>query len=130
MLIGFAERSQPLIEAAASVDRLVHADFNAKNLVIASNAGRWHVSVLDWEFARSGNPLVDVANMLRFPEDLSLDFEEGFIAGFRDSGGVLGEQWRETSRALDLFALTDLLTLPVTHPLAGQLRDVIRRRPD
>lgn len=127
-LIGLAERNQPLIEAAAGTDRLVHADFNAKNLIVSPNAGQWQVSVLDWEFAYSGHPLADVANMLRFPAEMPPAFEEGFLKGFRDSGGVLGDQWRETSQALDLFALADLLTRPVTHPLAGKVREVIRHR--
>jgi aminoglycoside phosphotransferase (APT) family kinase protein len=53
------------------------------------NIRRWSISaVLDWEFAFSGSPPVDVGNMLRFREEQPDGFAAGFIAGYREAGGL------------------------------------------
>ncbi|WP_432992602.1 phosphotransferase family protein [Dactylosporangium sp. CA-233914] len=105
-----AEEAEPELEVLRGSRRLVHGDFNPKNLLSAGNAV---VAVLDWEFAFSGSPLFDVGNMLRDPRPGG--FEERFIGGFRDGGGELPGNWRRLSRALDLYSLADLLTRPVGH---------------
>ncbi|MGK5685175.1 phosphotransferase family protein [Actinoplanes sp. URMC 104] len=105
--------------------RLVHSDYNPKNLLAVAEGGRWRVAaVLDWEFAFSSSPLVDVGNMLRFPTPHA--YADGFVAGFRDGGGALPEGWRRLSRALDLFALADFLTRPVDHRYFGRAIERIR----
>lgn len=124
-LLALAERDQRVLAGVAPVARLVHSDFNGKNLLVARGGGRWSVTaVLDWEFAYSGNPLADVGNVLRFPEDTGPAFEHGFVAGC----GPLPGGWREVSAALDLFALVDLLTLPATHPLHTKVVAAVRAR--
>ena len=66
---------------------------NGKNLLAVARDGRWPISaVLDWEFARSGSPLADVGNLLRF---------------------------REISEALDLHAPADFLTRSPGHRYFG-----------
>jgi aminoglycoside phosphotransferase (APT) family kinase protein len=71
----------------------VHSEFNGKNLLVLGRGGRWSISaVLDWEFAFSGSPLVDVGNMLRFRASYPPSFVSGFIAGFRR----LAESYRRT----------------------------------
>ena len=94
----------------AGSSRLVHADYNPKNLLMQ---GGKVTAVLDFEYAFSSSPLFDVGNMLRFPR--RPDFVEGFVAGFRDGGGELPPNWRELSRALDIYSLADFLTRPVEH---------------
>ncbi|GID90886.1 hypothetical protein Adi01nite_02980 [Amorphoplanes digitatis] len=114
-LLRFAEASTPGLEVLRGSRRLVHADFNPKNLLVGrDDDGHWRVTaVLDWEFAFSSAPLFDVGNMLRDPRPAA--FEAGFVDGFRDGGGHLPADWRRLSRALDLYSLADLLTRPVDH---------------
>ena len=84
--------------------------------------------MLDWEFAFSGSPLVDIGNMLRFRDEHPPGFGDGFIGGYRDAGGPLPPDWREVSEALDLYALADLLTRPPGHRYFGRAVSAIRKR--
>ncbi|MFD7643421.1 phosphotransferase family protein [Kitasatospora sp. NPDC059795] len=125
-----AERAAPLCARAAADHRLVHNDFNPKNLLVGPGRdGRWEVAaVLDWELAFSGPPLMDVGNMLRFEDDYPPDYSRAFLDGFRDGGGPLPDDWRRTSRALDLFALADILTDPPDRRVFDRVRAVMLRR--
>ena len=123
-LVALAERGQPAVDAAGDTARLVHSDFNGKNILI-SPAGTV-AAVLDWEFAFAGHPLVDVGNLLRHPDELPADFTPAFLAAFAAGGGPLPPDWRDISAALDLFALVDLLTRPDTHPLHGKITRRVR----
>ncbi|MCO8275908.1 phosphotransferase [Actinoplanes sp. TRM 88003] len=111
----WARDAAPELASLKGSRRLVHSDYNPKNLLAAQSPdGSWRVAaVLDWEFAFSSTPLVDIGNMLRFPRPEA--FTNGFLAGFRDGGGALPPNWRRLSQALDLFALADFLTRPVDH---------------
>jgi fructokinase len=132
----------PLADRARGDSQLVHSDYNPKNLLVARAApgpgggrgpgdsgGGWSVTaVLDWEFAFSGSPLHDVGNMLRFTGEIPPAFAAAFTGGFRDAGGDLPPDWREVSRALDLYALADLLTRPPGHRYFGKAVAAIRAR--
>jgi fructokinase len=107
----------PLVPTDA---RLVHADFNPKNLLAERAEDGWRVTVLDWEFAFSGSPLTDLGNVLRFGET---PFTDGVVAG----AGPLPGGWREAARALDLFAVADFLTRPPKLPIARDIRVLVRR---
>lgn len=121
-LIRLAEDWAPLVPDGDA--RLVHSDYNPKNLLARNGIV---TAVLDWEFAHSGSPLTDVGNMLRFADP---SFADDFIAGYREAGGALPDDWRAISRALDLFALADLLTRnetsPVTEAVTGLVLRLIR----
>ncbi|HEX5496230.1 MAG TPA: phosphotransferase [Mycobacteriales bacterium] len=126
-----ASRSAPLLAGgpAAGADRLVHGDYNPKNLLAERRDSGWTVTaVLDWEFAFSGSPLTDVGNLLRFDREFPAGFVDGFLDGFDVAGGALPARWRQISRALDLFALADLLTRPVDHPYFGRAVTAVRHR--
>jgi aminoglycoside phosphotransferase (APT) family kinase protein len=121
----FAEEASPPLAALAGSRRLVHGDFNPKNLLAARDGGGpLVVAVLDWEYAFSSSPLFDVGNMFRFPRPPG--FEEAFLTGFRDHGGELHPDWRRLSRALDLYSLADFLTRPVEHRYFGRAITRIR----
>jgi aminoglycoside phosphotransferase (APT) family kinase protein len=117
-LTRLAEEWAPLIPEGDA--RLVHADYNPKNLLTHNGSV---VAVLDWEFAFSGSPLADVGNMLRFADR---PFADAFIAGYREAGGELPQDWRAISRALDLFALADLLTRKETSPVTEAVTGLVR----
>ena len=126
-LRALARADEPFAARAGGARQLVHSDFNPKNLLAVRADGRWSVSaVLDWEFAYSGSPLGDVGNMLRFEQPPG--FAAGFADGFRDGGGDLPLDWRPVSAALDLFALADLLTRPVSHRYFGKAVSAVRAR--
>jgi Ser/Thr protein kinase RdoA (MazF antagonist) len=120
--------------ALALVDghaRLVHADVNPKNILVAREGGGWRVAaVLDWEFSFSGCPYADAGNMTRFSDDYPADFTEGFCAGFaenRPAGLSRAEDGDYLGRVLDMFALSDLVTRPAGHAVADQAAGQIRR---
>ena len=120
-----AERFARPLQRLAGQRRLVHADFNPKNLLVAERDGRWVLAaVLDWEFAFSGCPLFDVGNLLRRPRPEG--FERGFVAGFTAGGGDLPPDWRVLSTGLDLFSIADLLTRPPEHRYFQQAVTVVR----
>jgi aminoglycoside phosphotransferase (APT) family kinase protein len=124
-----AARAGPLAGRAAPGRRLVHSDYNPKNLLATRQDGRWSVAaVLDWEFAFSGSPLTDIGNMLRPRPDAASGFTAGFVAGYREAGGELPAGWREISEALDLYALADFLTRPPEHRYFRQAVALIRAR--
>jgi len=86
--------------------RLVHGDFNARNLLVRPMGGQWRVAaVLDWEFAVSGSPLADIGNFLRYESHARPLAEPHFSAGY----GRLPEGWRRLARLLDLAALCEFL---------------------
>ena len=94
--------------------RLVHSDFGGPNLLVDQDASqRWQVSgVIDWEFAFSGPPLVDVGHMMRYERRRRPLVEPYFSQGFCAAGGTLPENWRDHARAVDLMALCESLTRP------------------
>ncbi|MDT5024431.1 MAG: hypothetical protein QOE61_857, partial [Micromonosporaceae bacterium] len=72
----------------------------------------------------------DAANMARFGADYPARFLDGFRTAFADhhpADPALAEDWGYLGRVLDMFALSDLVTRPVGHPVAGQAADQVRR---
>jgi aminoglycoside phosphotransferase (APT) family kinase protein len=104
----------PEMARLAGERRLVHSDFGPPNLLMDQVDGRWRVSgVLDWEFAFSGPPLVDVGHMMRYERRGLPPVEPWFSEGYLAGGGTLPQGWRDLARAVDLMALCELLTRPV-----------------
>jgi Ser/Thr protein kinase RdoA (MazF antagonist) len=121
----------PALTAIDGQARLVHADANPKNILVTRLRGGWRVDgMLDWEFSFSGTPYADAANMLRFADGYPAGFADGFLAGFagnQPDGSPLPADWLYLGRVFDMFALSDLVTRPEPHPVAGQAAAEIRR---
>nr|WP_265706209.1 phosphotransferase [Verminephrobacter aporrectodeae] len=120
--LGDARRAQVLellceYDAASDAHapaRLVHADFNPGNIIIApAREGESRVAgVIDWEWAHAGSPLLDVAVLLR-PRGLMADeFESAFGAAFVAAGGELPAHWRTRAATLDFLNLLELIDAP------------------
>jgi fructokinase len=131
---GLVGRWAPELARAHEKARLVHGDFNGRNLLVHYLAGRWSVvAVLDWEFAVSGSPLGDLGNFLRY-ERCSRPLAEPHVsAGCWHAGGALPRDWRRLSRVLDLAAICESLTrdqLPDTAitELIELIRAIIENR--
>jgi fructokinase len=100
----------PALRPLRGASRLVHSDYNGKNLLALADGDGFRVTaVLDWEFAHSSSPLVDVGNLLRFTEEEHPAFAAGAIEGFVAAGGSLPDGWRLQARLIDAFALLYLL---------------------
>jgi aminoglycoside phosphotransferase (APT) family kinase protein len=103
----------PRLALLAGEHRLVHSDFGGPNLLVDQVDGHWRVTgVLDWEFAFSGPPLVDVGHMVRYEQFSQPLVEPHFSEGFRAGGGTLPDDWFGLARAVDLMALCEFLTRP------------------
>ncbi len=96
--------------------RLVHSDFNLKNLLVQQNPD-WCVSgLLDWEFAHVGAPLQDLGNFFRFEEQLPFALLEGFLSAYQAEMGPLEANWRAQAHLLDLAALSGFLAGATDRP--------------
>ncbi len=93
---------------------LVHGDFGGPNVLIQTTPDPVEVAALiDWEYAHSGTPLVDLGSMLRRPgHERAPWFEEELIHGYRQDGGTLPENWRQVSRIVDLVKLCAFIRSP------------------
>jgi fructokinase len=91
--------------------RLVHSDFGKRNILVKEEQGHWIVkAVLDWEFAFSGSPLLDVGHLLRYEKRETPLLEPFFSRAFVQHGGKLPDNWRKIARVIDLTALVEFLT--------------------
>jgi aminoglycoside phosphotransferase (APT) family kinase protein len=108
---AMAWRHAEAFRAHSGERRLVHGDFGKRNMLMRKAAERWTVAALiDWEFAVSASPLIDVGHFLRYERAARPRLEPHFSQGFVDGGGRLPRNWRSIARALDAMALCESLT--------------------
>ncbi len=101
----------PELAALDNDASLVHGDFGKRNLLLRRVLGTWTVAaVLDWEFAVSGSPLIDLGHFLRYECASRPRAEPHFSEGYLQAGGTLPKDWRRLSRAVDSIALCESLT--------------------
>jgi aminoglycoside phosphotransferase (APT) family kinase protein len=121
----------PELERIDDQARLAHADLNPKNILVTHTDDGWRVdAVLDWEFSYSSSPYGDAANMARFADDYPAPFLAGFLESFgrhQPSDLPPPPDWLYLGRLLDTFALSDLVTRSIGHPVADQAAAQIRR---
>jgi aminoglycoside phosphotransferase (APT) family kinase protein len=118
----------PQLAALAADKRLVHGDFNKRNVLVGQVKGKWVVTaILDWEFAFAGSPLVDVASFLRYERTSHPVAEPHFSRGFAAGGGSLPDDWRRLARAVDLSSLCLALTAEsLPRDVAREILELIR----
>ncbi|MBX9805514.1 MAG: aminoglycoside phosphotransferase family protein [Alphaproteobacteria bacterium] len=91
-------------------NHLVHGDFDPANLLVLKTDGVWKISgVLDWEFAFSASPLMDVAKMLRYAHRMPAAYESAFLKGLHKGGVELPEDWCLRCDLDNLLSLLDCL---------------------
>lgn len=104
---------------------LVHCDFNPKNIIMAQDGERVVVAaILDWEFAFSGSPIWDAANMLRFGGDYPSAFTATFAEVFEANTPSLPPQWRRMGRMMDTANLSEFLAAGAGGHLYDRARDI------
>ena len=114
------DRHATPMHEAANVPVLVHSDFKPTNVKWTNDA---RVLVLDWEFAWAGPALFDVGQLMRW--EPPPPFVAGFAHGYRDAGGTLAPDWRDTASLFDLFNLVFFATDEESRPVRD--RDVLDR---
>ena len=101
----------PQLPDITKTSQLVHSDFGNRNILVNEVNGKWQVvAVLDWEFAFSGSPLLDVGNFLRYDSTREPLREPYFSRSFVEHGGELPDNWRQAVRVIDLTALVECLS--------------------
>lgn len=89
---------------------LVHGDFDPSNILVKEIDGAWKISgILDWEFSFSGSPLWDIANMLRYANEMPQVYRNGFLSGLTFGGFKLPENWEIKIHIFNLLSLLDCL---------------------
>ena len=126
---GLVWRWAPQLARLDEEARLVHGDFNGRNLLVRCLAGRWSVAaVLDWEFAVSGSPLGDLGNFLRYERAAHPLAEPHFSAGYLHAGCALPRDWRRLARVLDAAAICENLTHDqLQDTTIAELLELVRR---
>jgi aminoglycoside phosphotransferase (APT) family kinase protein len=120
-LITLMQDNEALLTALSPHNRLVHGDFNPKNIIVNKEKNRWKVNgIIDWEFSFSGSPLVDIGNLLRFEDEMPPQTNEHFVAGYVREGGSLPADWRKISMLLDIAVMADFLVRKDEKPLSFQ----------
>lgn len=84
---------------------LVHSDFKPVNLLWNNKDG---LTVLDWEFAHSGNGLLDFGILLRHFMDFPLNISS-LVEGYEKKGGRLPSNWIQKARITDFVNIIQLL---------------------
>ncbi|MGM7681178.1 phosphotransferase family protein [Cytobacillus sp. Hm23] len=112
----FVKEFAYLMDDLGNQSALVHSDFNPLNILVNSNEKVVTLSaILDWEYAFSGTPLVDIGNLLRY-ENTSSKIVHPLIYAYKESGGVLPSDWLKKAKLLDLIALCQLLNNKKSQP--------------
>lgn len=105
-------------------NHLVHGDFDPANILVNKIDNQWKISgILDWEFAFSGSPLFDVANMLRYAHQMPAVFETSFIQGV-STGFTPPQHWKITTLLLNIISLLDCLTRCPIEQRPNQCADI------
>lgn len=96
--------------------KLVHGDFNPTNLLIVGNDVS---AVLDWEWAHSGSPLSDLANLVRRREEFELSraFVDGVLQGRAEGGLPVPEDWQQRTVYIDLLSALEFLSSTADRPM-------------
>jgi len=110
-LHNFAWSYAPLLPNLQTERGLVHNDYGNRNILVGQKSGQWRVAaVLDWEFAISGSPLLDVGHFLRYERCDQRLREPHFSRAFVEHGGSLPDRWQEIVKLIDLTGLVESLT--------------------
>jgi fructokinase len=120
-------RAQDLAQLQTET-RLVHRDFNNRNILVREMRGRWTVAaVLDWEFAASGAPMFDIASFLQYERRHSPVREPHFSLGYARGGGRLPAGWWQLARILTLASQCETLTRTDVPPaIITEVAELVR----
>jgi len=119
-IIRFIEEYREYFPVIRNGGCLVHSDFKPVNLLWNEEDG---LTVLDWEFAHSGDGIMDFGILLRHYQDFPLNILY-LEKGYKENGGVLAPNWIQRARITDFINIIQLLNTPSERPKLFQ--DLIR----
>lgn len=91
---------------------LVHSDFKPVNLLWNKESG---LTVLDWEFAHIGHPLIDLGILTRHFQEFPFSVKS-LEEGYSKHGGILPDNWIQKARITDTINIMQLLDTPTERP--------------
>lgn len=95
-----------LVQATEPAFQLTHCDFNPKNILVEEHGVP--TGLIDWEFAQSGNGLIDLGNFFRFSYDYDEWAAREFELGYRNVL-PLPHNWLDVAKLLDLGNMASFL---------------------
>lgn len=110
--LQFVDTHKDFFPVIGEKSSLVHSDFKPVNLLWSNEDG---ITVLDWEFAHSGDPLIDFAVLLRHRNDFPLN-TDNLEKGYRQEGGSLPEDWIKRASITDIINIVQLLNSTLDRP--------------
>lgn len=109
-LLQIIKKDEEMLRTLSLTNRLVHCDFNPKNIMVNQEDNQWKISgIIDWEFSFSGSPLIDIGNFLRFEDEMPAETKDYFMKGYFSQGRNLPTKWRKISLILDLAVIGEFL---------------------
>jgi aminoglycoside phosphotransferase (APT) family kinase protein len=91
-------------EGSNAKNRLVHGDFNPTNILIQDGVVS---GILDWEFSHSGDPYMDIGNLLRNTKSA---YHDQIQSGLEAGGLTLPDDWKQRAEFIDLSSHLEFLT--------------------
>ena len=116
-----------VLRAVDGCASLVHADFNPKNLLVA-HAPRAGTSTRCWTGSSASPGVRTATRRTCFASRTTIRTRSWTVSGTAYSRAAARPDWEEIGRALDLFALSELLTRPAGHVVADRVATEVRRR--
>jgi aminoglycoside phosphotransferase (APT) family kinase protein len=128
-LMAFAEREPNLGASWPGPPSLTHGDFGGSNILVRiDELGTRVTAIVDWEFALSSSPMMDLGNLLRPPLGELPGFEDAVASGYRQAGGVLPDDWRRLTLYNGLADWASFLGRPqINDALIEDARKMISR---
>ena len=121
MLLKIIKKNEETLRALSLTNRLVHHDFNPKNIMVNQEDNQWQISgIIDWEFSFSASPLIDIGNFLRFEDEMPPETKDYFMTGYLSEGRSLPAEWRKISLILDLVVIGEFLANKEQKPRSFQ----------
>ena len=111
-IVHFIEEHREYFPVIRDGGCLVHSDFKPVNLLWSEEEG---LSVLDWEFAHSGDGTMDFGILLRHFQDFPLS-NPHLENGYQENGGNLPSDWIQRARITDFINIVQLLNVSSERP--------------
>lgn len=115
-IVTFMKEHQAFFPIIRKGGCLVHSDFKPANLLWDNSQG---ITILDWEFAHSGNGILDFGILLRHFRDFPLSIAH-LEKGYRESGANLDSKWIQSARITDFVNMIQLLNDSSERPILFQ----------
>jgi hypothetical protein len=103
-LRSLVDKESNMIQELDNEHQLVHGDFNPGNILIHDGKVS---GILDWEYAHSGTPYMDIGNLLRnIDERYHVEIYSGLLQG----GMNLPSDWKARAQLVDITSQLEFLT--------------------